>query len=207
MTTQLTTESFKLRVKKLVEDFSKAKKGKYPGVTPPAVAPEVTCLLPEDTEITPFNISPSLIVTTSSWIDLCSPDPVIADVSAQVLRTELAYASFVGLTTVIIKGPTFRNGVSSSAGTAQFANVLLDTLKLASYLHIYIWLPMTGLSVVDPDDSDDDVLQSVSISSLSIDDQPVYRGDDFDSWDVWNVIRTTCEYSARLGVGELLRLL
>jgi type II protein arginine methyltransferase len=162
---------------------------------------QIEPLSPLDTSLTPDEITGQLIGTTSSWIDLASPDPVIADVSRQVLRLELAYAAFCGITYVLIPGPRMRNRAHDGSGYVQFGREILDSLSLGPYMQLYIWLPLI-------DHSEDDVEEIGDLSPfarqqyLDYPDDSSRRLDLFGTWEAWNTIRSICKYSSRLSVGK-----
>jgi len=199
LTAPITTPAYFSRIKDVVKAHHESLKDQTPVQKMQAFipAPVLSHLTPQDVFLDPFNVSQSLIALTSPWIDLCSTDPVIADVSAQVLRMELTYASFCGVSTVLLRGPTFRGGVSPTRATAQFASALLHAMKAANYLHIYLWIPMTGLSLASVSNKQVDL--NVSLSNGA---ENTVELSQYDSWDVWNTIRTVCKYSSRLGLGK-----
>ena len=64
----------------------------------------------EDTDLTAGEMTSHLIALVSPWIDLCSPDPLIYNISRQVIHLEIAYAAFCGITNVIVPGPKLHRG-------------------------------------------------------------------------------------------------
>src|ERR1700710_43997 len=110
LTAPITTPAYFSRIKDVIKSHHERLKDQtlVQGMQAFMPAPVISHLTPQDVFLDPFNVSQSLIALTSPWIDLCSTDPVIADVSAQVLRMELTYASFCGVSTVLLRGPTFR---------------------------------------------------------------------------------------------------
>jgi protein arginine N-methyltransferase 5 len=168
----------------------------------------VSPLSPADTPLTPDGTTSQIIGVTSSWIDLCSPDPVIADVSRQVLKLELSYAAFCGLTYVLIPGPEMRGLRCYEAGLVQYARAILDGLRQGPYMQLYIWLPMI-------DHSDHDRDQMGDLAPFARDgfahgeerpgDHPgdhAQRLEMFGTWEAWDTIRSLCKYSSRLSTGK-----
>ncbi len=143
-----------------------------------------------------------IIATTSSWIDLCSPDPLVADVSKQVLMLEIAYAAFCGISYVLIRGPRLHHQGSQETGLIQYARAVQEVLATGSYMQVKIWLPMI-------DHPENDV---VGMGDLAAFARPDYVGEDqgedalgldlYGTWDAWNIIRTFCRYHTRLCVGK-----
>ncbi|KAK9480904.1 PRMT5 arginine-N-methyltransferase-domain-containing protein [Lipomyces japonicus] len=130
--------------------------------------------------LTEVNILPNTNYTqhvfglAARWLEFDSNDSKIANVSAQVLIHELAYASFCGLSFVVVPGPKRRSNV------AQYAQALNSALTAVPYVNIVVHLAMT-------ESSEEENLPS-SIDSFSI-------------WEIWNTVRTICDYSSRLTVG------
>src|SRR5579862_3149458 len=167
---------------------------------PPVVPP----LMPVDTPITPNETLPHLIAVASPWIDLCSPDPLIANISKQVLGMEIAYAAFCGITTVIIQGPKLHHGKANAGGLAQYARAIHGALDIGIYLHLLISMPMTE----EPDLEGDERMDSLArfardeyLDKAEVADRKKEK-DIFGSWDSWNIIRTVCKYCSRLFVGK-----
>lgn len=174
------------------EDITKTK-----NASPVTIPP----LTPADTPLTPDESISQIIGVTSSWIDLSSPDPIIGDVSRQVLKLELAYAAFCGITYALIPGPRLRGQGVSEGGFAQYARAILDALAQGPYMQLYIWLPMI-------DHLDD---QSEEMGDLAPFARPQFLGQDdgetkildlFGSWEAWDLIRSICKYPSRLCVGK-----
>lgn len=168
---------------------------------------EIEPLGPLDTPLTPDEITGQLIGVTSSWIDLASPDPVIADVSRQVLKLELAYAAFCGITYVMIPGPRMQNRADDGSGFVQFGQAILDGLALGPWMQLYIWLPL-----IDHSDDDTEVIGDLSPFAReqyldSSSDESSRRLDLFGTWEAWNTIRSVCKYSSRLFAGKNCRSL
>jgi type II protein arginine methyltransferase len=146
-------------------------------------------------------VTSQLIGVISPWIDLASPDPVIADVSIQVLKLELAYAAFCGITYVLVPGPRMRTSADDGSGLVQFGRAILDGLTLGPWMSLYIWMPLI-------DHSDDDTEDIGDLSPFARQqftgqaDGSTRRLDLFGTWEAWSTIRSICKYSSRLSVGE-----
>ena len=156
-----------------------------------------------DTDLGPSEQTPGLIATVSSWIDLCSPDPVIYSISRQVLHLEVAYAAFCGVKNVVVPGPRLEHGNLHGGGVAQFAYTIRELLDIGMYLQVLIMLPM----IDDPgiiDDTKDQTLAAHARSEyldLGISDV-ISKTDTFGTWDAWSIIRSTCNYNSRLYIGK-----
>lgn len=163
---------------------------------------EIEALTPLDTPLTPDETTNQLIGVTSSWIDLGSPDPVIADISRQVLRLELAYAAFCGLTYVLIPGPRMQDRAEDGSGFVQYGRAILDSLALGPYMQLFIWT-----SLLDHSENDKDDVGNLAVFArpqfLDGPDDQSRRLDLFGTWEAWNTIRSICKFSSRLSIGEL----
>ncbi|KAH0569243.1 hypothetical protein GP486_000060 [Trichoglossum hirsutum] len=214
LTTPITTPYFHSRVLSLLSSHllqlrpgansSAATKSPTSSNPPPPVVPP---LMPGDTPITPITHNEAmstLIAIASPWIDLCSPDPLIANISRQVLGMEIAYAAFCGITTVIIQGPKLRHSKANSGGLAQYARAILGALDIGCYLNLLISMPMTE----DPDLEGDDGMGNLAPFARDeyLNKEEATDGkrekDIFGSWDSWHIIRTVCKYCPRLYVGS-----
>jgi protein arginine N-methyltransferase 5 len=166
--------------------------------TPPA--PIIPPLTPVDTPLTPGDTVSQLIAYSSPWIDLCSPDPLISNISRQVLNIEIAYASFCGVGNVIIPGPkTYNSGSLESDGLIQYARAIKEAIAIASYVQIAIHIPMYGHEETKEVTSD---LTQFARDPLSIKSKEDKEIDLFETWDAWNLIRSVCKYHSRLSVGK-----
>jgi type II protein arginine methyltransferase len=163
--------------------------------SPILVAP----LSPADTPLTPESSTSQLIAVTSSWIDLGSSDPIIADISTQVLRLELSYAAFCGITYVLIPGPRFYSGSVENGSVSQYARTVLDSLSQGPYMQLYIWLPMIRNSE-DEKEEIGDLAPFARPAFLEQSDSHVSL-DIFGTWEAWDTIRSICGYSSRLFIG------
>jgi protein arginine N-methyltransferase 5 len=164
-------------------------------------APIIPPLAPVDTPLTPGDTVSQLIAYASPWIDLCSSDPLISNISRQVLNIEIAYASFCGIGNVIIPGPrTYSSGPTESDGLIQYARAIQEALSIGSYIQIAIHIPMFGYEETTEITGD--------LFPFARDQRPSGKSkgnknvDLFETWDAWNLIRSLCKYNARLSVGK-----
>lgn len=162
---------------------------------------QVSALSSADTALTPDESMSQIIATVSSWIDLSSPDPLIADLSSQILKLEIAYAAFCGVMNVIIPGPRSLKSNSGDEMLVRYSRAVLDALSLAPFMQIHIWLPM----IAQP------TRQRERMGDLAPFARDVYQDrsdhedgdlDVFGSWAAWDIIRAICRYSSRLGLGK-----
>jgi type II protein arginine methyltransferase len=161
---------------------------------------EIEALGPMDTPLTPDETTGQLIGITSSWIDLSSADPIIADISRQVFKLELAYAAFCGITYVLVPGPRLQSRADDNSGILQYGRTILEGLELGPYMQLYIWTPLIDHAENDREDIGD-LAQFVRSEFVSQPTDP-RRLDVFGSWEVWDTVRTVCKHSSRLSVGK-----
>lgn len=188
LTAPITTPHFQHRVLALFDDLD------------PEAAPSVSPLTMEDTDLTPDEMTSHLLAIASPWIDLCSPDPVIYNISRQVIHLEIAYAAFCGVTNVIVPGPRLHHGDIHGDGAAQYAYTMQEVLDIGMYVQVHIRLPM----IDDPEamDEDDCLASRARPRYVRSSSDPIPKADIFGTWDAWNIIRSNCNYNARLFVGK-----
>ncbi|GKZ65254.1 methyltransferase protein [Aspergillus niger] len=157
-------------------------------------------LTPADSHLTPDETMSQIVGVTSSWIDLCSPDPLIADISRQVFMREVAYAAFCGLGYLLIPGPKLHHGDIHAEGVSYYARAIQDAINLAPYIQFHIWMPM----VDNPDLEVDGIADLSRLARQEFLGEPLTgqpsRVDPFGTWDAWDIIRRTCKYHSRLVV-------
>lgn len=166
--------------------------------TRPLTIPPLTKL---DSNLTPNDATSQLVGVTSSWIDLCSPDPLIADLSRQVLMLEVAYAAFCGIGYLLIPSTKLHHGGMHSEGVVYYARAIQDALNLGPYIQFHIWLRMVDNPELEVD-SMGDLAPLARQEYLQLEAGNLPKIDPFGTWDAWDLIRKTCKYHTRLFVGE-----
>ena len=225
LTTPITTPHFHSRVLTLLSNYLK-ELDSHPHTILPTLT--LSSLLPVDTPLAPGETISQLLGVVSPWIDLCSPDPAIYDISRQVLELEVAYAAFCGIGNIILPTPKLHHGKLHGEGVTQYAYAIQEALDIGNYIQLSISLPMMD----NPEDDGDDMVGSLTESARGkymglsedashkrSDEEEYHKGNDainrsdssrkrpakfdfFGTWDAWNVIRTVCKYSNRLFVGK-----
>lgn len=156
---------------------------------------QIDALSPADTQLTPDKSISSIIGTTSSWIDLGSPDPIIANISRQILKLELAYAAFCGVGYIIIHGPR----QNESCDVVAYARAILDGLNQGPYMQLYLWMDTHP----DPAHVQEQVGDLATFARREfVHGRHAGVGDKgaFHAWQAWDEIRTVCKYSTRLNI-------
>ncbi|KAL9096857.1 MAG: hypothetical protein Q9165_000821 [Trypethelium subeluteriae] len=198
VTTPVTTPSFHSRILSILASYNATTNSEEASCTPFPLVPPLT---PLDTFLAPTEHVTQQPAVTAPWIDLASPDPLIANLSQQVFKLEVAYAAFCGVTSVLVQGPRFRYGASYEPSVAHFAQAILEGLNIGPYLHLSILLPMV-------DSKDGEETEPVgSLAAFAREDFSTgllaRKSSSFDAhrgWDTWNVIRTICNYHGRLSL-------
>jgi protein arginine N-methyltransferase 5 len=195
LTTPITNDHFHSRVLNLLGSYNQAV-SESPQAQPLPLVPALENI---DTPLTPSDTISQLLAFTSSWIDLGSPDPVIAHLSRQVFHLEIAYAAFCGVVTVVVPGPRLSHG---SSAISQYARAVKEALSTAGYIQLHILMPMKGTKTTNEDVDLGHLARFVSpthdAGSKSISKKPSL----FGAWDAWNTIRSICRYPNRLSVGK-----
>jgi len=222
LTTPITTPHFHTRVLTLLSDH--LDKLDSPSIKNDTV-PTIPILSPVDTPLAPGETLSQLLGVISPWIDLCSPDPVVYNISRQVLELEVAYAAFCGLGNIIVPAPKLHHGKLHGDGVTHYAYAIQEALKIGHYIHMSILLSMMD----NPEQENDEVVGSLaekargrymglsedshhkdSVEMEEKDEEEAViltrkksvKFDFFGSWDAWNIIRTVCKYNNRLCVGK-----
>ncbi|PVI03847.1 protein arginine N-methyltransferase HSL7 [Periconia macrospinosa] len=196
LTTTITNSHFQSRVLNLLHSYNQALEEDSKSPQEQAF-PLIPALEDVDTPLTPGSNINQYVYYTSSWIDLGSPDPVIAHLSKQVFIREIAYAGFLNASTIVIPGPRLSDGSSS---ISQYARAIKEALSTGSYMQLHIEMPMDGSRRSEEDDEDVGDLARFARPEYVTEAAKPKNSDPYSTWDVWNTIRTICKYHNRLSV-------
>jgi protein arginine N-methyltransferase 5 len=197
LTSPVTTPSFQSNVQTLITLYQAILDG---GALPEDIpVPLIPAFTPADTPLLPHGSVSQLLATAAPWMDLASPDPVVFNISRQILNLEIAYAAFCGIQNVVIQGPTLYASVIGNSMLTQYARAIKEALTIGPYLHFHILLPMV------PSKGKPAAVQShlSKFARISDDEHLSESTDPWSPWEAWNVIRTMCNYSGRLSVGKI----
>ena len=223
LTTPITTPYFHAKVLTFLSNYFNEVE-LHPDIDLPV--PIIPPLSPIDTLLAPDKIVSQVLAVASPWIDLASPDPIIYDISRQVLDLEIAFAAFCGIGNIILPRPKLHHGKVHGEGVAQYAYAVQEALAVGIYIQLSISLPM--IDNVEEEEEDDhrslaarprgkymglspSEYKDFSIQELDEKGEQSSRSrfskknakiDFFGAWDAWNLIRTVCKYSNRLFVGK-----
>ncbi|OAA63075.1 protein arginine N-methyltransferase HSL7 [Cordyceps fumosorosea ARSEF 2679] len=194
----ITNQSFRKRIFKLVEDhmnqLAKSKSESTTIVTAAQADPTIPPLTPEDTSLFPSQAVNTYTGCISPWIDLSSPNPIIASVSRQVLNLEINYASFCGLRIVMIPPPE-RDGSrgAGNSGLAQYARAVQEALNIGANMSFAVQMPMYREPGIDGG------VETLSrLNPVSQVPPVAHEIDIFTTWDSWHNVRSACSYNLRL---------
>ena len=181
--------------------------------------PTIPSLSSVDTPLSPNEIVSQLIAVASPWIDLSSPDPLLYNISRQVLELEVAYAAFCGVGNIILPSPRLHHGGLHGDGITQYAYAVQEALNVGPYISFSVSLPMMDIPEEEEDDDPSSLVAQVRRKYLGLEyedgsDEEIegaagniaskksWKFDYYGTWDAWNVIRTICKYNSRLFVGK-----
>jgi type II protein arginine methyltransferase len=167
--------------------------------------PTISPILSEDTTLSPTKDASQLVGYISPWIDLFSPDPIIADISCQVFMMEVTFAAFCGVRNIVITGPgIYDTDQAGSGDIAQYARAVQEVLLSVPSVQLAIHIPMCYQTRTEKE----------PLGHLAHSAREVYTKakaeteidhDLYESWDSWNVIRTVGQYSPRLSIGNMTK--
>lgn len=198
LTAPITNTHFHTRVLRLLDAYNQAiAEASLPPEAQPL--PLIPALENNDTHLGPSHSISQLVTFTSSWIDLSSPDPVIAHLSRQVFHLEIAFAAFCGAVTVVVQGPRLSHG---AAGVSQYARAIKEALSTGAYIQLHILMPMDASRAAEADEDLGDLARFARKEYAQQRESPLGHTDSYSSWDAWNALRTVCKYHSRLSLGE-----
>lgn len=200
MTAPITTEHFHQRILDLYRSHLKQLEGsglsEAEKANPSLPGPTVPTLTNKDTSLFPCSYITNLVAYSSPWIDLCSPNPLIASISRQALNLEAAYANFCGVRSMVVPGPR-QDG--SGEQVARYARAIKEVFLVASRLNVIIHMPMYREPGLE---------EQCQTLTTELDGPSSKKADDgqeidlFGAWDTWHTIRNVCKYSTRLSLGN-----
>lgn len=208
LTTPITTSHFHSRVLTLLSCHFSAVQTTAPDANGTMSTTEnirpftISQLTTSDTDLIPNEAMSQVVGVTSPWIDLCSPDPLIADISRQVLMLEVSYAAFCGIGYLLVPGPRLHHGNVPSEGLVYYARAIQDAINIGPYIQFHIWLRTMDNPDLEVDEIGDLAPLARNEYIQPSGHQPCLKADPFGTWEAWDLIRRICKYHARLFVGK-----
>ncbi|KAG1771016.1 PRMT5-domain-containing protein [Suillus occidentalis] len=166
--------------------------------------------LHEEVTISRLDEAVPILVMASDWLQLDSTDDWVRHDSEIALRQEVAYASYLNVQTVILPPPRHRSQVAS------YARAINECLKSTTYMNFSIRLPIYDPAVFQPKESPPTPPSATSVSSTpsapstpkivtpristskSLKAARAPEGEINATWEMWDIIRTLCDYNTRL---------
>jgi len=146
---------------------------------------------------------------TSEWLELDSADDWVRHDAEIALRQELSYAAYLNISTVILPPPRNREHVASYARTVNACLAKFQFVSLSVRLPIYnpsILQVQPQAPFVSPNPQSPgpslSARPSVVISSHPDPVHPGSNGSLNTTWEMWDVIRTMCDYNPRLTLSK-----
>jgi protein arginine N-methyltransferase 5 len=198
LTTSITTPQFHSNVQAILSTYiaesgHEHKRGDLP-------VPLIPPLKPEDSPLFPTDSIAQYIAISSPWIDLASPDPIISNVSRQILHLELAYAAFCGIQHVIIRAPHTIESCKRHQIISQFARAISEALAIGQYLQLHILFPISpGKGKGSEDHSH--LSRFAQLNTSQTDSNSGQNSEAWEPWEAWDLIRNVCNYSGRITIG------
>ena len=192
LSSPITNDHFHTRVLSLLRSYTQT----VSNTSQPQPLPLIAALENLDTPLGPTDTISQLVTYSSSWIDLSSPDPVIAHLSRQVLHLEVAYASFCGAVNIVVPGPRLSHGQN---GVAQYARAIKEAMSTGAYVQFHILMPVDGTKTAVDDQEELGNLKRFARSEFDV--QQNNSTDVWSSWEAWNTVRSICKYHSRLSLG------
>ena len=136
----------------------------------------------------------------SDWIELDSPDEGLRFDSEVALRQEVAYAAYLGFTTLVLPPPRYRE---NTADYARAINSAFASAGQPSVISISVRIPIFDPAALQPNPSTASTFVNVTEHGPPT-LQTVHgtTGDLGATWEMWDVIRNACTYSTRLSLSE-----
>ncbi|KAJ7494686.1 PRMT5-domain-containing protein [Mycena galericulata] len=147
--------------------------------------------LVDEVTITKLDEAEGVTVLISEWLELDAADDWVRHDAEIALQQELAYASYLNIQTAILPPPRSRDHLSSYGRTVNAC------LKNSPYMHISIRLPIYNPSVLEGHLSPNPSSPSSTPRARRRDG---IRGISTGTWEMWDLIRSICDYSTRLSL-------
>lgn len=143
---------------------------------------------------------------TSEWLELDSGDTGVRHDAEIALDQELSYAAYLNIYTVILPPPRNREHVASYARTVN------TSLNKFPYISLSVRLPIYHPAMFQPTPtqaSHSSTGSSVQLGTPSTpNDVSSTTGNSLNAtWEMWDVIRTMCDYNTRLTLSTSLFLI
>ncbi|RDB25973.1 Protein arginine N-methyltransferase 5 [Hypsizygus marmoreus] len=167
------------------------------------------CFLKDEVTITRLDEAEAVTVMVSEWLELDATDDWVRHDAEIALQQELSYASYLNVQSAILPAPRNRDHVAS------YARIVNACLKNTPYIHLSIRLPIYNPSVLQSSSSTsildaESILASATRSPSRCTPRLAVSGSSSEklsaapegelngTWEMWDLIRSICDYNTRL---------
>ncbi|PSR79042.1 hypothetical protein PHLCEN_2v7229 [Hermanssonia centrifuga] len=142
----------------------------------------------DEVTITHLEEAEAVIAMVSDWLELDAADEWVRHDAEIALHQELAYASYLNIHTAILPPPRNR------AHAASYARSINAALSLVPYMQLSVRLPIYDPSMIQIDATPPNSTSSTPSQPVALDD----NHPSIATWEMWDVIRSICNYNPRL---------
>ncbi|KAF8625564.1 hypothetical protein AX15_005327 [Amanita polypyramis BW_CC] len=156
----------------------------------------------DEVTMTRLDESNGITAMISEWLELDAEDDWVRHDAEIALRQEISYASYLNIQTVILPPPRNRSHVAS------YARIVNSCLEIP-FLNFSVRLPIYNPSVLRPETPTSGIIQAGTAKSANLPTFLISRdaphslssapeGELNATWEMWDVIRSICDYDTRL---------
>ncbi|KIL64458.1 hypothetical protein M378DRAFT_11467 [Amanita muscaria Koide BX008] len=160
----------------------------------------------DEVTMTRLDEAEGITVMISEWLELDATDDWVRHDAEIALRQEVSYASYLNIQNVILPPPRNRSHVAS------YARIVSSCLRNTAFLNFSIRLPIYNPSFLRAEtpasplllSGQPDTSQSSALPTLLLPDSAPQsilstpEGEVNATWEMWDVIRSICDYDTRL---------
>ncbi|CCM04304.1 uncharacterized protein FIBRA_06475 [Fibroporia radiculosa] len=143
----------------------------------------------DEVTITRLDEAEGVLVMVSDWLELDAMDDWVRHDSETALLQELAYASYLNIPCAILPPPRNRSQI------AAYARAVNACLNAVPYTELSIRIPIYDPAMLHLSPATPKPTASVSSSTVLFSDEPSVA-----TWEMWDAIRTVCDYNPRLSL-------
>ncbi|KAH9912809.1 PRMT5-domain-containing protein [Fomitopsis serialis] len=143
----------------------------------------------DEVTMTRLDEAEGVVAVASEWLELDATDDWVRHDSETALLQELAYASYLNITSAILPPPKHRSQLAS------YARAVNTCLNAVPYMELSVCIPIYDPVMLHASSSAGSAVNITTVSSPSVlfSDEPSVA-----TWEMWDAIRTVCEYNPRL---------
>lgn len=141
----------------------------------------------DEVTVTRLDEAESIVAMVSDWLELDAMDDWVRHDSEVALLQELAYASYLNIQTAILPIPRHRSHIAS------YARAVNACLNAIPYIQLSVRIPIYDPMMLHLTPTSAKPTASISSPSVLFSDEPSVA-----TWEMWDAIRTVCDYNPRL---------